>query len=100
VAETVGSVAWHALEKLAERGLIGVIYNRGKPAPLAAKKRSLAERTNSWHNAHKKLVRCTECEGRVIASWLAFSNAIIIVGKLLWGAWIRYRNKGRLSRRP
>ena len=26
-----------------------------KPAPLGATKRWVAERTNSWHNAHKKL---------------------------------------------
>jgi hypothetical protein len=35
--------------------------------------RSLAERTNSWQNAHKKLVLCTERRGRVIDFWVALS---------------------------
>ena len=36
------------------------------------------ERTNSWHNAHKKLVWCTERVGRVIDFWVAFSSVVII----------------------
>jgi transposase len=47
-------------EKLEARGLSGVIAEKGKPAPLQAAKRWIAERTNSWHNAHKKLSWCTE----------------------------------------
>ena len=41
-------------EKLRERGLLAVISKKGKPAPLAATKRWVVERTNSWNNAHKK----------------------------------------------
>ena len=41
------------------------------------------ERTNSWSNAHKKLVWCTEREVWVIDFLVAFSYAIIIVGRLL-----------------
>lgn len=85
---------------LEERGLEGVISEKGKPAPLGATKRWVIERTNSWTNAHKKLVWCTEREGRVIAFWIAFSNAIIIVGRLIREAWSRYRWEGRPSRRP
>ena len=59
---------------------MGVISKKGKPAPLQATKRWVVERTNSWSNAHKKLVWCTEREGRVIDFWIAFSNVIIIVG--------------------
>ena len=46
-----------------------------KPAPLTAGLRWIVERTNSWHNAHKKLVWCTEREELVIDFWISFSNA-------------------------
>src|SRR5215207_9343090 len=41
-------------EKLADRGLLAAISEKGKPAPLQATKRWVVERTNSWNNAHKK----------------------------------------------
>jgi transposase len=85
---------------LEDRGLEGVISEKGKRTPLGATKRWVIERTNSWQNAHKKLVWCTEREGRVIDFWIAFSNAIIIVGRLIREAWSRYRWEGRPSRRP
>jgi transposase len=47
-------------ERLEKRGLLAEISQKGKPAPLAATKRWMVERTNSWHNAHKKLMWCTE----------------------------------------
>jgi hypothetical protein len=53
-------------EILAERSLIGVISKKGTPAPLKAGMRWIVERTNSWHNAYKKLLWCTERESRVI----------------------------------
>jgi transposase len=85
---------------LEDRGLVGVISEKGKLSPLGATKRWVIERTNSWSNAHKKLVWCTEREGRVVDFWMAFSNVIIIVGRLLREAWSRYRWEGRPSRRP
>jgi len=85
---------------LQERGLEGVISEKGKPAPLGSTKRWVVERTNSWSNAHKKLVWCTEREGRVIDFWIAFSNVIIIVGRLIREAWTHYRWEGRPDRRP
>jgi hypothetical protein len=87
---------------LAERDLIGVICERGKPLLLAATNRRVVGRTNSWRakRAHKKLVWCTERKGRVIDFWIAFSNMIVIVGRLLRKAWTRYRWEGRPSRRP
>jgi transposase len=89
------------LERLQERGLVGVISEKGKkPAPLRATKRWVVERTNSWQNAHKKLVWCTERRGRVIDFWISFSNAVVIVGRLVRRAWSRYRWEGRPSRRP
>jgi transposase len=85
---------------LEERGLEGVISEKGNSAPLGTTNRWVVERTNSWQNAHKKLVWCTEREGRVIDFWIAFSNAIIIVGRLIREAWTHYRWEGRPDRRP
>ena len=85
---------------LEDRGLVGVISKKGKPSPPQAIKRWVVERTNSWSNAHKKLVWCTEREGRVIDFWVAFSNVIIIVGRLLRKAWTHYRWQSRPRRRP
>ena len=66
-------------EKLKARGLIPMISEKGKPAPLAATKRWVVERAHSWNNAHKKLVWCTERRDRVIEFWIAFSDVIITV---------------------
>lgn len=87
-------------ERQEARGLIARIAEKGKPAPLQAGKRWVIERTNSWHNAHKKLVWCTERRGQVIDFWVAFSNVVIIVGRLVRQAWIKYRWESRPSRRP
>ena len=87
-------------ERLEERRLLGEISQKGKPSPLGATKRWVVERTSSWHNAHKKLVWCTERRGRVIDSWVAFSEVIIIVRRLIREGWSRYRWRGRPSRRP
>ena len=87
-------------KRLAQRDLVGVICAKGKPSPLGATNRWVVERTNSWQNAHKKLVWCTERRGRVIAFWIAFSNVIITVGRLIRKAWSRYRWESRPSRRP
>ena len=87
-------------ERLKARSLTPMISEKGKPAPLQATKRWVVERTNSWHNAHKKLVWCTERRGRVIDSWIAFSEVIIIVRRLIRKAWTHYRWEGRASRRP
>jgi transposase len=87
-------------KRLAERNLIGVISEKGKPSPLGATNRWVVERTSSWQNAHKKLAWCTERRGRVIDFWVAFSNVIIIVGRLIRKAWTRYRWESRPSRRP
>jgi hypothetical protein len=86
--------------RLRERGLVAEISQKGKPAPLAATKRWVVERSGSWHNAHKKLVWCTERKGRVIDFWVAFSEVVIIVRRLIREGWVRYRWEGRASRRP
>ncbi len=87
-------------KKLKVRGLVPTISEKGKPAPLAATKRWVVERTNSWHNAHKKLLWCTERRGQVIDFWISFSNVIIVVRRLIREAWIRYRWESRPRRRP
>jgi transposase len=85
---------------LEERGLVGVIAKKGVPAPLVAGLRWVVERTNSWHNAPKKLLWCTEREDRVIDFWIAFSNVVIVVRRLIREGWVRYRWEGRPSRKP
>jgi transposase len=87
-------------KRLAERDLIGVISEKGKPSPLGATNRWVVERTSSWQNAHKKLVWCTERRSRVIDFWMTFSNVIIIVSRLIRKAWTRYRWESRPSRKP
>ncbi len=87
-------------ERLRKRGLFAEVSEKGKPAPLASTKRWVVERTNSWHNAHKKLVWCTERVGRVIDFWVAFSDVVIIVRRLIREGWKRYRWERRPSRQP
>jgi IS5 family transposase len=87
-------------ERLEERGLISEISQKGKPSSLGATKRWVVERTSSWHNAHKKLMWCTERRGRVVDFWVAFSEVVIIVRRLIREGWKRYRWEGRPSRRP
>ena len=87
-------------ERLRELGLGWEISGKGKPAPYWATNRWVVERTSSWHNAHKKLVWCTERVGKVIDFWVAFSEVIILVRRLIRESWSRYRWEGRPSRRP
>jgi transposase len=87
-------------ERLEELGLGWEISGKGKPAPYWATNRWVVERTSSWHNAHKKLMWCTERVGRVIDFWVAFSSVVIIVRRLIREGWIRYRWEGRPSSRP
>jgi transposase len=89
-------------EKLATRGLRAEISQKGKPAPLTATNRWVVERTSSWQAklAHKKLLWCTERRGRVIDFWVAFSDVIIIVRRLIREGWSRYRWEGRPRGKP
>jgi hypothetical protein len=85
---------------LMERGLVAELSEKGRSAPLNATKRWVIERTNSWHNAHRKLLWCTERRGRVVDFWVALSEVVIIVRRLVREGWVRYRWEGRPSRRP
>ena len=87
-------------EKLKVRALASTISEKGKPAPLQAAKRCVVERTNSWNNGHKKLVWCTERRGRVVDFWIAFSNVVVVVRRLILEAWTHYRWDSRPCRRP
>jgi transposase len=87
-------------ERLLELGLGWEISGKGKLTPYWATYRWVVERTSAWHNAHKKLVWCTERAGRVIDFWVAFSDVVIIVRRLIREGWRRYRWEGRPSRRP
>lgn len=86
--------------ELTTRGLHGAIAEKGKPAPIQAGKRWVVERTNAWHNAHRKLAVCTERRARVIGFWIALTNAIIIIRRLIRRAWTTYRWDTRPTRRP
>ena len=81
-------------ERLEDLGLKAEISLKGKPAPLQETKRWVVERTNSWHNAHKKLVWCPERRGEVIDFWIAFSE-VVMVRRLIREGWIRYRWESR-----
>jgi transposase len=87
-------------ERLEELGLRGEISGKDKPAPYWTTYRWVVERTSAWHNAHKKFVWCTERVGPVIDFWVAFSDVVIIVRRLVREGWTRYRWEGRPSRRP
>lgn len=87
-------------QRLAKMGLRWEISGRGKPAPFWATRRWVVERTSSWHNAHKKLLWCTERRARVVDFWVAFSDVVIIVRRLIREGWRRYRWEGRPSRQP
>jgi len=88
-------------QRLRERGLEATISEK-RASRLRCPPGSVGwlERTNSWHNAHKKLLWCTERRGRVIDFSVAFSEVIIIVSRLIRVAWSRYRWESRPSRPP
>ena len=86
--------------RLLERGFVAEISRKGRPAPLNATKRWVVERTNSWQNAHKKLLWCTERRARVVDFWVALSDVVVIVRRLVREGWKRYRWEGRPRRRP
>ena len=58
------------------------------------------ERTHAWHNAFKKLVWWTERRAPVTAFYVTFASAVIIVRRLIWEGWKRYRWDGRPRRCP
>jgi transposase len=86
--------------ELAARGLRAEIACKGTPAPIQAGQRWVVERTNAWHNAHRKLLICTERRAAVIDFWISLANAIIIVRRLIRRTWTSHRWDTRPRRRP
>src|SRR5579875_1953878 len=86
--------------ELASRGLRAQIACTGKPAPIQAGQRWVVERTNAWHNAHRKLLICTERRASVIDFWISLANVIIIVRRLIRRAWTTHRWDSRPRHRP
>jgi transposase len=87
-------------ETLAERNLTGQIARKGCKAPIQASQRWHVERTNSWHNAFKRLQRCAERKKQVVDAFFDLADAIIIVRALIRKAWTLYRWDTRPARRP
>jgi IS5 family transposase len=52
--------------ELEARGMLDCISRRGTTTPVQVSNRWMVERTNSWHNAFKKLVWCTERRTAVV----------------------------------
>ena len=84
---------------LAERGMVGAIATRGKPAPAQASRRWPIERTHAWANQYGKLRWCTERRQVVVAFWLAMAGAALVCGRLVRRAWACYRWDSRPRRR-
>jgi hypothetical protein len=80
--------------------IIRGVLQEGQAGSVLGHLSGVVKRTSSWHNAHKKLVWCTEREGRVIDFWVAFPEVFIIVRRLTREAWSRYRWETRQPRRP
>lgn len=88
-------------EKLDKRQMTGALAKRGGPMPRVRDgMRWVVERTNSWQNAFKKLVWCTERKKLVLDFYVAFANTVIIVRRLVREGWKRYRWEGRPRRCP
>jgi hypothetical protein len=85
---------------LAERGMAAQIAARGVPAPIQVGRRWVIERTHAWGNQYGKLRWCTERRRLVVEFWLALTNAVIVLGRLLRRAWVGYRWEGRPPSSP
>ena len=93
-------------ERLGERGLLAEVSQKGRPATLAAALRWVGS------GAYQLLVaqRPQRGSGVVVYGaasgageidfWVAFSEVIIIVRRLIREGWSRYRWEGRPSRKP
>ena len=97
-APTIHQIGAHlaTVHRPAARAQHREISGKGKPAPFWATNRWVVERTSSWQAklAHKKLVWCTERVGKVIDFWVAFSDVVIIVRRLVREGWTHYRWEG------
>lgn len=76
---------------LDERGITGVIAQKGVPAPLQVGARWVVERTQSWMNGFGKLRRCTERRGAVVDFYLFLAATFVTTRRLINEARTRYR---------
>jgi transposase len=76
---------------LAERRLHGKIATKGMKAPIQASQRWHVERTNSWHNAFRKLHCCYERQETVVDAFFDLADAAITVRALIRRAWTTHR---------
>jgi Transposase DDE domain len=67
---------------LADRGMVGQIATRGRPAPIQPDRRWVIERTHAWSNQYGKLRWCTERRRIVVEFWLRLALALVVVGRL------------------
>lgn len=86
---------------LAGLGCEGQVAAKGKPAPIQVGKRWVVERTNAWHNrGFRKLAMCTERRTTVIDAFIALTNAVVVLRRLIREAWTTHRWDTRPKRRP
>jgi hypothetical protein len=69
----------------------GVIAHKGVKAPVQATGRWHIERTNAWHNAFGRLVRCYERRAIVVEAFFDLADTIITVRSLIRRAWTTHR---------
>lgn len=84
---------------LDDQGLVGVIAQKGLPAPLQVGRRWVVERTQAWMNGYGKLRRCTEKQATIVRFYLALAAAVVVTRCLIREARPRYRWPGRPTTR-
>jgi transposase len=84
---------------LDDHGLVGVIAQKGLPAPLQVGRRWVVERTQAWMNGYGKLRRCTEKQATIVRFYLALAAAVVVTRCLIREARPRYRWPGRPTTR-
>jgi hypothetical protein len=91
-------------ERLEELGLGWEISGKGKPAPYLLGHVSVGCRAEEFvaSEASPQEAHVVHREGgeAEIDFWVAFSDVVIIVRRLIREGWTRYRWEGRPSRRP
>jgi len=87
-------------------GVIAAPANRRDDGLLAATRevpaaiqvgRRLVERSHAWLNAFGKLRWCTERRQACVVFWLALACVVVIIRRLVRGAWTKYRCGDRPS---
>jgi hypothetical protein len=85
---------------LAERGLDGHNRPQGHAHPGPGQHAVAGERTHAWATRSASSAGVPSGRRRVVEFYLALAQAIIIVRRLVRGAWTCYRWQARPARRP